>query len=214
MFSLSAADLARTILGCADGPASFNAELTNAKGRVVSCDPLYLFADLQIRKRIAESCELVIEQTKQNENAFVWDHIGSVERLKKLRMDAMEIFLRDYDEGKREGRYVYAELPRLPFSDRSFDLALCSHFLFLYSAQLSLQEHIDAVREMCRVAGEVRIFPLMSLSGNPSPHLRPVMAAITEMGLIANVELVPYEFQKNANQMLRINGAGRPLALT
>ena len=35
--------------GCADGPASFNAELSGRGGRVVSCDPLYRFDAAQIR---------------------------------------------------------------------------------------------------------------------------------------------------------------------
>lgn len=41
MFDLSAADLRRRILGCGDGPASFNAELNSLGGDVVSIDPLY-----------------------------------------------------------------------------------------------------------------------------------------------------------------------------
>jgi hypothetical protein len=38
MFALSGDDLAGTILGCGDGPASFNAEATALGHRVVSCD--------------------------------------------------------------------------------------------------------------------------------------------------------------------------------
>ena len=34
-----------------------------------------------------------------------------------------ECFTLDYPEGKPQGRYVEAELPTLPFADRSFDLA-------------------------------------------------------------------------------------------
>ncbi len=35
MFSLNESDLTKTILGCGDGPASFNAELTKAGGNVI-----------------------------------------------------------------------------------------------------------------------------------------------------------------------------------
>ena len=83
-----------------------------------------------------------------------------MEELGQLRMAAMEEFLLDYDRGKAEGRYVNAELPNLPFQDHIFDLALCSHFLFLYSSTLDGEFHIAAIREMCRVAHQVRIFPL------------------------------------------------------
>ena len=48
--------------------------------------------------------------------------------------------------GRADGRYVEAELPTLPFADRSFDLALCSHLLFLYSVQLGEEFHRDSPR--------------------------------------------------------------------
>jgi len=46
-------------------------------------------------------------------------------------MAAMQEFLADYRAGGREGRYMAATLPHLPFADGAFDLALCSHLLFL-----------------------------------------------------------------------------------
>ena len=70
-------------------------------------------------------------------------------------MQAMELFLADYDRGKAEGRYVTAELPLLPFEDCSFDLAVCSHFLFWYSQQLGEAFHHTSIKELCRVAKEV-----------------------------------------------------------
>ena len=50
MFDLGAQDLGKQILGCADGPASFNAEMTARGCRVVSCDPIYVFTDHEIRQ--------------------------------------------------------------------------------------------------------------------------------------------------------------------
>ncbi len=41
MFNLTDEDLSRGILGCADGPASFNAEMSRSGRRAISCDPLY-----------------------------------------------------------------------------------------------------------------------------------------------------------------------------
>ncbi len=54
--------------------------------------------------------------------------------------------------------FVPAQLPELPFFDGTFDLALCSHFLFLCSEHHDAKFHIHALRELCRVAQEVRIF--------------------------------------------------------
>lgn len=53
MFSLSDVDIEKTILGCGDGPASFNAELTESGGCIVSVDPVYQFNANDIRARIA-----------------------------------------------------------------------------------------------------------------------------------------------------------------
>src|SRR5438093_537560 len=88
-------------------------------------------------------------------------------------MAAMLMFLADFDDGKDQGRYVNAELPSLSFADASFDLALCSHFLFLYSDQLDESLHRASIEELCRVARAVRIFPLVAFGGRPSPYVRP-----------------------------------------
>ena len=119
-------------------------------------------------------------------------------------MAAMRTFLADWPAGCAQGRYVAGALPALPFSDRSFDLALCSHFLFLYSEQLTDAFHLAAIREMCRVASEVRIFPLLELGGRPSRHVPAVVDRLRRDGLEVTIETVPYEFQRGGNQMLRI----------
>src|SRR5262249_47871969 len=136
------------------GPASFNAEATRRGTVVVSCDPIYRYDVEQIRARIASTRDRILEQTRQNADEFVWTAIRSVEELGTLRMAAMDDFLNDYPRGRSESRYIDAELPHLPFEDSSFDLALSSHFLFLYTAQLGEAFHQRAVREMCRVAVE------------------------------------------------------------
>jgi len=66
MFALTDRDLEERILGCADGPASFNAELTWRGGRVVSVDPLYRFSGEEIRNRIGQVFETVLDQTRKN----------------------------------------------------------------------------------------------------------------------------------------------------
>ena len=58
MFALSENDLRSSILGCADGPASFNAEALSAGYRVVSCDPLYRCNTDQIRERVRVAHEV------------------------------------------------------------------------------------------------------------------------------------------------------------
>ena len=95
-------------------------------------------------------------------------------------------------------------LPSIPFMDKAHELALCSHFLFLYSEQFDLVFHLKSIQELCRVADEVRIFPLLEISGRPSRHLNAVLAWLKRQNYKAELESVKYEFQKGANQMLRI----------
>lgn len=204
MFTLTADDLARKIVACADGPASFNAEATRTGARIVSCDPIYRFSADQIRERIASTCDEILEQTRRNADEFVWDSIRSVEELADIRMAAMNAFLDDYPAGRADGRYVDAELPNLPFGDSLFDLALCSHFLFLYTTQLDDAFHRSAMGEMCRVAREVRVFPLLALGATPSPHVGPIVDEFRDRGFSVSIEYVPYEFQRGGNQMMRI----------
>src|SRR5262245_61622563 len=131
MFHLSEKDLRLRILGCADGPASFNAEMFAGGHLVTSCDPLYQCSTDQIKQRIDATYKNVMEQTYKNMGQFVWDRIRTPEELGRLRMKAMQTFLADYEDGRKSGRYIAAEAPHLPFASTSFDLALSSHFLFL-----------------------------------------------------------------------------------
>jgi len=202
IFALSKNDVKQKILGCGDGPASFNAELTRLGGNVVSIDPVYKFSSDQIRLRIDEVYPQVISQVVKNRNDYVWKSIASVEDLGKVRMDAMKIFLGDYKAGKESGRYIDASLPVLPFNTNSFGLALCSHYLFLYSEHVSQEQHILSMRELCRVAKEVRVYPLLSLDGEKSRHLDPVMSALTNNGINVLIKPVKYQFQKGATEML------------
>jgi len=49
MFALSDDDLAKPILGCGDGPASFKPELTRWGGKIISVDPLYAYGVDEIK---------------------------------------------------------------------------------------------------------------------------------------------------------------------
>lgn len=202
MFSLSGNDLKKKIVGCGDGPASFNAELTRRGGDIVSVDPMYQFKADEIRSRVRDVYPEIMDQLKKNASDYIWDSIQGVEELGAVRMKAMDSFLDDYHKGKSEGRYLNAMLPNLPFADKGFDLALCSHYLFLYSEQVDLEEHILSLRELCRIACEVRVYPLLSLDGQESKHLSPVLSAVGERGIEVSLEKVKYQFQKGATRML------------
>lgn len=204
MFGLIESDLDKYILGCGDGPASFNCTMKQKGKKIISIDPIYQFTRDDILKRIEETYQNVINQTKQNQDKFIWTKIKDVEDLGRTRMRAMKEFLADYDLGKKEKRYVSAELPNLPFEDNQFDLSLASHFLFLYTDNLSLEFHIQSINEMLRVSREVRFFPLLDVNAKKSPYVDKVINKYTEMDYYVNEVIVDYEFQKGGNTMLKI----------
>jgi hypothetical protein len=207
MFALSDQDLDRSILGCGDGPASFNSEMAKLGRRVISVDPIYSLSREQIEQRIAETYETIISQCKANLQNYVWSFFNDPDDLGRHRLSAMRLFLDDYERGLAEGRYLARELPRLGFNSGVFDLALCSHLLFLYTEQLSLDFHFDAVLEICRVAREVRIFPLLDLKVRRSAHVDPMVSRLLHEGLSVEIIKVPYEFQRGGDEMMKIRSA-------
>ena len=208
MFKLTSFDLQRKILGCGDGPASFNSIMKKEGKPITSIDPIYQFATNEIEGRISETYKEILGQLEKNQKDYIWDTIKSAKELGQIRMAAMQEFLADFDLGKSEGRYVQGELPALPFKENKFDLALCSHLLFLYSEQLTLEFHKLAISEICRVAKEVRIFPLVTLAGNKSEYFKDIENYLKDQGHKTSVETVQYEFQRGGNEMMKIQTKG------
>ena len=204
MFSLNEADLNKKILDCGGGPSSFNYEMKIQNKKVTTIDPIYQFSKEDIKKRIDETFEDVMAQGKASKDDYIWKNIKTVEELAERRMYAMKTFLNDFETGKKEKRYMTAALPNLPFKKEEFDLALSSHFLFLYSDLLSQDFHIKAIDEMLRVASEVRIFPLLDLSTDKSQHVNEIIRIFKEKEMQVSIETVDYEFQKGGNQLMKI----------
>jgi hypothetical protein len=178
--------------------------MTSAGFSVVSVDPIYFYAGAEIAARFEATSATVVEQVRASLNKWKWDYHRDPDGLLVNRRQALSKFLADYDVGRQQGRYQIAALPDLPFPDGQFDLALCSHLLFLYSEHLSADFHVRSVMELCRVAREVRIFPLLTLSHQPSPHLVPVRARLEQAGWASEIVRVNYEFQKGGDEMLRV----------
>lgn len=204
MFNLSSEDLQQRILGVGDGPASFNAEGTAKGYNLTSIDPIYQFDGVEIKQRFDAVVDNIIEQIIATPNNWVWSYHQNPQELKASRIKALEIFLQDYQSGKQAGRYIAQELPHLDFADQSYELALCSHFLFLYSAQCDRDFHVAAIQEMLRVSPEVRIFPLLTLMQETSPYLDFVVDKFSNLGYSPTIVKVPYELQPGGNQMLVI----------
>ncbi|MEM9451077.1 MAG: hypothetical protein AAGA75_21425 [Cyanobacteria bacterium P01_E01_bin.6] len=118
--------------------------------------------------------------------------------------------MEDYDQGLREGRYCVGELPHLSFADSQFDLALCSHFLFLYSAHLDYAFHRNAVFELLRVSREVRIFPLTTLMLERSLYIDDLRVELEQRNYVVSIVKSNYEFQKGGHEMMVIQPCNPP----
>ncbi len=204
MFSLDAEDLSGGVLDCGGGPASFTAAVTASGVRAVSVDPIYAFSGSEIHARFEAVVESMISQVRATPGDWVWSYHRDPDDLYANRRAAIEGFLADYENGLREHRYIVGELPSLPFKSDSFGLAVCSHLLFLYSDLLSEDFHVRSILELCRVAREVRLFPLLTLAREPSPHLAAVQSAVRLRGWGSEVVPVNFEFQRGGNKMLRV----------
>ena len=102
-------------------------------------------------------------------------------------------------------RYIPVTLPSLPFKNAEFDILLSAHFLFMYADRLDYQFHIETLNELLRVTKEeVRIFPLDDLEGKRYEHLDKIISYLSDNGCTVEEVKVPYEFQINANSMLKI----------
>ena len=208
MFNLSGKDLLKRILGVGDGPASFNAEMQQRGHEVISLDPLYVFSEREIQRQFLKVVDGIIQQVKSTPENWVWTYHQSPDDLRKNRERTLEKFVEDYERGKQQGRYVIGELPTLSgIDERKFDLALCSHFLFLYSDLFDCDFHHASILAMLRVSSEVRVFPLVQLNGKASAYVEPIMKKLQASGFKVGLQQVDYELQRGGNEMLWVKAS-------
>ncbi|WP_232509545.1 class I SAM-dependent methyltransferase [Parageobacillus thermoglucosidasius] len=204
MFSLSVEELkGKKILDCPAGACSF-AALGNKLGLdVTACDIAYYHSVEDLELKGLQDIEHAMEQMEKAANNYIWDYFKDVEDLKKHRLSALKACVNDIRESN--GRYIPAALPSLPFKDEEFDVILSAHFLFMYADRLDDSFHIATLNELLRVSKkEIRIFPLVDLEGKRYGHLDRLVNYLTENGCTVEEVKVSYEFQKNANSMLKI----------
>ncbi len=154
-----------TILDCPSGPSSFVAEANSMGIHAVACDPLFNAPLEELVNRAERDIAYVIARLSEVTHLYKWEYYTSVEAVRENRTRGLLGFERDYLSGIAWNRYIKGELPHLPFPDRSFDLVLSAHFLFIYSDKFDYQFHPESTLELCRVScREVRIYPLQGLN--------------------------------------------------
>ncbi len=202
MFALTDRDLERALLDYPAGISSFNAE-THALGKtnVVSADPHYNLSPLDMTKRVDHIIQRLAMQLDQYADRIQERGAKTLENIIYAWNQHAQLFLADYSPGKLENRYQHATLPKLPFKDFQFDLALCSDLIFRTEKTEAPEK---TIAELCRVAHEVRVFPLLDEHGNVSADIGPVMLLLQQKNFGIEVREVPYQLQKGSNAMLRV----------
>jgi hypothetical protein len=209
-FALDLAALkGRDVLDVAAGPSSFVAEACGRRINAVAVDPFYSSPADDLRGRIEADYARMFAQMRAKPKLFRLKSFPSLDAAEADRRLAAQRFLADYDAHLLHGRYVSGALPRLPFFDRTFDLVLCAHLLFLYAARFDLAWHVAACRELVRVsAGEVRIHPVCGADGKPYAHLPELRRTLGEDGIESEIVSVDYEFFAGSSSMLVLRRAG------
>ena len=57
-----------------------------------------LYDDTALEKRIEDVRGIVMQQMSENMDNYIWTKIRDLRQLEQIRMDAMELFLNDYEE--------------------------------------------------------------------------------------------------------------------
>lgn len=186
------------------GATSFNFEMQQLGHKVVSIDPMYALNRSEIKNIVEETFETTVSKIKNNIDKYNWKSYGDLTSLLEERRQGLELFYNDFDLGRQQGRYLsFDEGQALEIEDYSFDLALITHHLFVNFAELGAAEHLNLIKEMVRVAGEVRIFPLLNKYGETSQLLGPVMLDLQQSDFALEICQVVSQLQKGGNAMLR-----------
>lgn len=182
MFLLTDDDLrAGPILDCPAGASPFGAHVRALGGEAVSVDPAYGQADGLV-DRVAADIARIGEWQRAHPAGFNWSYLGSPEELARTWTSALEVFAADFTPDG--SRYVAAALPRLPFPDGRFAMALSGFLLFVYPELFGHDELVAALRELVRVTyGEVRVYPLTTSAGEPYAELPALRAALAAHGV-------------------------------
>lgn len=204
MFALSRADLNTNLLEFGAGPSGVNSELHEKGLRMVSCDPLFVLDKSTLLTKASLIFEEMLDEFRQEIKKFDVERYGGLEGLVETRRAGMRQFFADYDIGLSEKRYVPATGYELSFKDFAFDFALCPHYLFADLDAHDIETHLNIIRELARVAKEVRIFPLIDRFGQPSTYLGPVLLGLQQEHYGAEVREVSYHLQPKGNAMLRV----------
>ncbi|MDH5757044.1 MAG: class I SAM-dependent methyltransferase [Nitrospinota bacterium] len=200
----------KRILDLASGPSSFAAEATAKGARVTALDPAYALPPHEIARQSLDQIATIRKKMEPAQDGYRWDFYKNPDHLKACREAVSNRFLADYQKAPL-GRYVAGALPQLPFGDNAFDLALCSHFLFLFADRLDHRFHLESLLAMTRVSSGVSlVYPVVGLEGKPYGAMGQLIGELAEHGVEARLEKTDFEFLIGATHMLKLGKPADP----
>ncbi len=203
MFDLLTSDLNRRILEYGCGPSAINVELHNIAHPIISCDPFFDLSRTALEIKVNDFFEARVNELKTQHERYDYERYGGLDEFIAYRRDGINTFLNDYEQGKQEERYRPIRGEHLPFTEFSFDLALSSHYLFVDPDAQNIDFHLNIIQELCRVAKEVRIYPL-DQDGKLSTLLGPVLLKLQQANYGVEVRQAKYAIQRSGHAMLRV----------
>lgn len=204
MFALSDVDLKKKILNCMAAPSSFPAIARQKKYNVLTCSDVYGADHKTLQMRAQKEVERAIEFIKTNPKRYSGQVIETPDKYQEFLEENLHQFLSDYEKAKSLGLYSSEALPEVPFADHEFDLAICPHFVFGAGMNYSFDFQLNSILEMCRVAKEVRVFPLLDSDGEEPEQLSLLLQSLADKGFSTRVETVKYRLEAKGDTMLKV----------
>ncbi|WP_060535618.1 hypothetical protein [Paenibacillus bovis] len=202
IFGLAQNDLqGQKILDCPAGACSFAAEASLLGAEVTAVDMAYHFDNEELYNKGQQDIRHMIQSMTEARDQYDWSTLGSITQLENLRTEALE--QSSLDRRVHPNRYIPAVLPDLPFGNKTFDLTVSAHFLFLYADRLDEEFHIRCLQELMRVTRtEIRIFPLVNLKSERVAFVEKAVAAAGQGSWEIQEIPTDYTFQKGADTLL------------
>lgn len=204
MFALTSEDLTKSFLEYNSGVSAFNYEVKPKSAFCVSCDPWYVLDKNKLREKIELNFDTRLKELQSNLNSLDITRYGSFEKLVEYRRQGIESFFSDFEDGLATNRYLPSISDELPFPDFKFDFALIANNFFSDLDYQTVEYHIARIKELARVAKDVRIFPLVDANGTPSNLLGPIIMGLYQDNFRVEVKDVAYYLQHRGNAMLRV----------
>lgn len=168
---------------------------------MISVDPIYDQPAEDIVGRVTANLAHAPDWLTAHRDTIDWGYLGSPDAHIRASEVAADLFAVDYTAHPEH--YVAAALPALPFPDRHFRLALSANLLFVYTQDLSFDDHLAALLELTRVTHEeVRVHPLLDLTGTVYSHLDQLRAALTHHDVVTELRSVSKTWLLGGEHML------------